>query len=57
MDLPNHVRLYKNSIRNSSKRYYIILRANANFTFNIDYVLNELVPEWDTKGNDIIPNI
>ena len=29
------------------------VKANANFSFNIDYVLNELVPEWDAKGNDI----
>ena len=33
------------------------IRANANFTFNIDYVLKELVPEWDTKGNDIVEYI
>ena len=33
------------------------IKANANFTFNIDYVLNELLPEWDTKGNDIIEYI
>ena len=29
------------------------IKANANFTFNIDYILKELIPEWDAKGNDI----
>ena len=29
------------------------IKANANFSFNVDYVLKELVPEWDAKGNDI----
>jgi len=29
------------------------LAINCNYNFNIDFVLNELVPEWNSKGNDI----
>jgi hypothetical protein len=29
------------------------IKANANFSFNIDYILKELLPEWNAKGNDV----
>ena len=29
------------------------LQKDSNFSFNAEYVLNELVPEWNAKGNDI----
>ena len=47
-------------IKTVSQQFEYVLhhiKANANFTFNIDYVLNELLPEWDAKGNDIVEYI
>ena len=29
------------------------LAINCNYNFNIDFILNELMPEWNSKGNDI----
>ncbi len=29
------------------------LAINCNYNFNIDFILNELLPEWNSKGNDI----
>ena len=43
-------------IKTVSEQFEYVLhhiKANANFTFNIDYVLKELLPEWDAKGNDV----
>ena len=29
------------------------LAINCNYNFNIDFIMNELLPEWNSKGNDI----
>ena len=29
------------------------IRFNSNYYFDVDYVMSDLVPEWDSKGNDI----
>ena len=45
--------VYIKTVRQQFEHVLTHLSVNCNYNFNIDFILNELVPEWDSKNNDI----
>ena len=44
---------YAKTVKECFEHVLYHLKANSNFVFSIDYILNELVPEWDAGDNYI----
>ena len=44
---------YVKTVKECFEHVLYHLKANSNFVFSIDYILNELVPEWDAGDNYI----